>query len=370
MDSVLNWKWKQILNVFKELNVLEKVEQNKVYHGEGNVLNHTKLVCKELINLFEFKALTTKEKEILFLASLFHDIGKSICAIEYDGVITSPKHAVKGEIIARSIFYKNYDFIDFNTREQVVKLIRYHGFPPFFVDKHNPEKYLFEISQVVNLKYLYILSKADCLGRICSYKDKNNLLDNIEMFKVIAIENDCFDKPKSFPSNLSRFEYFRKEDRNITFEAYDNSNCEVILLSGLPASGKDTWINENNINLPVISLDNIREKNNIKPTDNQTKVINEAREMAKVYLRNKQSFIWNATNITKDIRKKLIDLFTNYNAKVKIIYLEVPYKELIERNELRKNHAPVPIHAISNMIDKLEIPSVIEACNIEYHIKT
>lgn len=41
-------------------------------------------------------------------------------------------------------------------------------------------------------------------------------------------------------------------------------------------------------------------------------------------LRLHQPFIWNATNLTRKLRGQLIDLFQNYGAKTKIIYLEVP----------------------------------------------
>lgn len=354
--------WEYILNLFYQLKPLENIEQNSLYHGEGNVLNHTKMVCEELIQFDEFKTLNRFEKKVLFLAALFHDIGKLKCTTIEDNQIVSPKHAIKGHLITRAIFYKFFKDIDFKMRENIINLIRYHGLPTFFLQKDNSEKKLFETSQTTNIYHLYLLAKADCIGRLCS--DKKNLLDNIELFKYYALENNCFYTPKSFPNDLSRFEYFRKQSRDINFEAYDNTVCEVILLCGLPATGKDTWIAENNLNLPVISLDKLRKSMNISPKDNQSKIIYVAKEQAKAYLRSKQSFIWNATNITKNTRQNLIDLFISYKAKPKIVYIETPYNELIKRNENRKEY--VPINVINNMIDKLEIPSPIESCSIEY----
>ena len=40
-----------------------------------------------------------------------------------------------------------------------------------------------------------------------------------------------------------------------------------------------------------------------------------AKEQARKYLRAKQSFIWNATNLTEQMRSKLISLFEDYEEK-------------------------------------------------------
>ena len=52
---------------------------------------------------------------------------------------------------------------------------------------------------------------------------------------------------------------------------------------------------------------------------------------AKGFLSKKQPFIWNATNLLLETRRKLVKLFSDYHARVRILYLEVPYKELLAR---------------------------------------
>jgi len=44
-------------------------------------------------------------------------------------------------------------------------------------------------------------------------------------------------------------------------------------------------------------------------------------------MRKKQNFVWNATNITAQLRGQLIDLFTSYGGRVKVVYVEVTYKD-------------------------------------------
>jgi predicted kinase len=135
-------------------------------------------------------------------------------------------------------------------------------------------------------------------------------------------------------------------------------------MSGLPASGKDTWIANNLANLPVISLDRIREATGISPTEKQGVVIYAAKDSAKEMLRKKQSFVWNATNITKELRSSLIDLFVNYHARMKIVYLETEWENMLQRNSEREN--PVPEKVIEKMAAKLEVPEIIEAQKVEW----
>ena len=136
-------------------------------------------------------------------------------------------------------------------------------------------------------------------------------------------------------------------------------------MSGLPGPGKDTWIREHYEHLPMISLDEIRKELKISTTDNQGRVIVEARDRAKEFLRKKQSFVWNATNITQLTRQKSVSLFTNYGASVKIVYLETALEEELRRNSSRGD--VVPENAIMEMLKKLTPPDRYEAHKVEWH---
>ena len=73
-------------------------------------------------------------------------------------------------------------------------------------------------------------------------------------------------------------------------------------MSGLPGAGKDTWIARHAPDLPVISLDMIRRELKVTPADDQGAVAALAKSRARELLRRQQSFIWNATNITRALR--------------------------------------------------------------------
>ena len=120
--------------------------------------------------------------------------------------------------------------------------------------------------------------------------------------------------------------------------------------------GKDTFMKKKYPHLPVVSLDDIRRKHKLKPDDSSATgwAVQEAKEQAKVFLRKGQPFVWNATNITKQMRSQWIDLFSTYKARVKLIYMEASYKEWIRQNNNRED--PVPPKVLKRLLSKLEVP--------------
>jgi predicted kinase len=116
----------------------------------------------------------------------------------------------------------------------------------------------------------------------------------------------------------------------------------------------------------MVSLDLWREKLGISPKENQGAVIAAARDEAKEYLRKKQPFVWNATNISEQIRSAQISLFEDYGASVRTVFLETEWGEEMRRNGERK--ATVPTSAIEKMLQKLEIPERSESAEVEWKI--
>lgn len=109
----------------------------------------------------------------------------------------------------------------------------------------------------------------------------------------------------------------------------------------------------------MISLDEIRKEMKISPTDNQSNVVEIARERTRELLRRKQPFVWNATNLSPMIRGKQIKLFTQYHASVRIVYLETEWKEQLRRNAGRAD--AVPEQAICHMMKELTPSEAKEA---------
>lgn len=358
--------WELLTKEFSWLSDMKGVEQDPLWHSEGDVYVHTKMVVEALVALDEYLLLDEQRQHILFAATIFHDIEKRSTTVRemVDGVerVRSPRHAKRGESTVRSMLYREWE-TPFKVREQIAKLVRYHGFPLFILEREQPERYIIEASLVVDTSLLYLLAKADVLGRDCV--DKEDVLLNIELFKASCLEYECFGKAREFSSDYARFLYLTRDDIMLGYEPYDDLEFSVYVMSAVPASGKDHYI-KNHLDLPILSLDDIRRKHKIKPTDKKGtgRVVQEAKEQAKVYMRKKESFVFNATNLTKDMRGRWISLFLDYRARVKIIYLEVPYKQLKKQNNSREY--PVPLDVIDRLFEKLEIPSFNEGHEVLY----
>ena len=345
------------------LSRLKNIPQNPEYHGEGDVYQHTEMVCGKLVELPEWRELEKEEQELLFLAAAFHDIGKAVCTKQEDGQWVSPKHTIIGEKEFRRIAYKEAEQfgLTFRQRETAAKLIRYHGLPVWFWTKRRPELDLLKAAESIPLRLLYLLSKADVQGRI--EKQSGKMEENVELFADYARESGVWEKPFLFANPYTKYQYFHKEGLWQEAELYDDTEFDVILMSGLPLAGKDSWIGKNGKEMPVISLDEIREKMGISPTKGSGKVVQAALEEAKNLLRRKEPFIWNATNIIQETRQKLVGLFAGYGARVHIMYLEAPYRELLARNRKRERYIPELV--LEDMNKKMELPAPWEAYDVK-----
>lgn len=372
-----NIDWVGIENALSSFVIpMSRTQQNPVFHDEGDVWTHTKMVCETLVKLDSFRNLTEDEQQILFLAALLHDIGKVPTTRWEDERWTSPNHTLVGSKMARQFLWQELGLCGTpekqQLRETVCNLIRYHSFPPHAIDDPDGKRKLIAIAAngencpIFTIELLSILCEADALGRVCEDElDRLHMVEQVQLCREFAKENSCYFGPFPFPSAHTQFSYLGRKDIAPEVELYDDTWGEVILMSGLPGTGKDTWIKEHYPELPMISLDEIRKEMKISPTDNQSKVVEIARERARELLRKNQSFIWNATNLSPMIRKKQIKMFTQYHASSRIVYLEAGWSEQLRRNAGRPD--AVPEQAICHMLEELVLPETKEAHRVEWH---
>ncbi|GAA4323098.1 AAA family ATPase [Flaviaesturariibacter amylovorans] len=359
-----NKDWAAVRRSFSWVRDMEGVPQDPVHHAEGDVAVHTRLVLEALETLPEYRLLGAQERETLWAAALLHDVEKrSTTVIEPDGRVTAQGHARKGALTARSLLYLDQP-APFALREAVVNLVRYHGLPLWAIDKPDPAKAVIGACLVADTRLLSLLARADALGRQCA--DREDLLYRIGLFDALCQEHDCWGRPYAFATPHARFQYFRKEEAYPGFVPFDEFGSTVVLMSGLPGAGKDTHIARHYRDWPVVSLDDIRRAMKVSPTDKTGNghAIQAAKEAARSYLRAGRNFVWNATNITRNLRGQLVDLCVTYKAYVRIDYVEVPYVELLAQNAGRE--AVVPAAAIDRLVQRLEVPAPEEAHEVHY----
>ncbi|RRD91617.1 AAA family ATPase [Conchiformibius steedae] len=359
--------WTALIARFDWLDEMRHVPQDPEWHGEGDVLTHTKMVAEALIALPEYQALDGQTQHILFAAALLHDVEKRSTTVReiIDGRerIVSPRHAKKGEKTARRLLYTELN-APFAVREQIAKLVRWHGLPLWAHEKSNPDKAVIAVSQMLDTRLLAMLAKADVLGRICA--DQDDLLLRIELFETLCRDNGCWGEARAFASDYGRFWYLSRDNVLPDYQPFDDAQTDVYLLSALPGSGKDTYIRQHFADLPVLSIDDIRRANGLNPDDKKDngRAVQLAKEQAKQYLRQQQSFVFNATNTTREMRGKWLQLFHDYHARTHLLYLEVPYPQLLTQNRNRR-HA-VPDNVLHRLLDKLDIPEYGEAHTLTF----
>lgn len=358
--------WPTIMACCPWLAELAATPQDPQYHAEGDVLIHTRMVAEALIGLPDWRALPAAERAKLLLAALFHDIGKpATTQVAPDGHILAPSHARVGAAMTRLHLWTTTGLgmsLPFQEREQVVQLVRLHGLPIWFLDNPDLEWALLSASLVARLEYVALLAEADARGRICH--DQAELLARIDLFRSWCAEHTCLEQRFAFPSDHSRVQYCRRRQSDPRYAPYDDTWGDITILAGLPGAGKDRWLNSQLGAQPVIALDAIRAEHAIDPEESQGPVIQIAKQRAREFLRRKQAFTWNATNLTRRLRDPLVDLCLDYGARVRIVYIDAALETTLARNQQRS--APVPEQVIRRLAAKAEPPDLREAHVVEW----
>jgi predicted kinase len=331
-------------------------EQDERWHSEGNVWTHTQMVYAELPRLDEWSSLTLHQRTLLVFTALFHDAAKPLTSqVDAGGRITTPKHAAKGERLARSVLRDLG--CDLATREEIARLVRYHGRPAFLLERTNPNHEVISLSWWVSNRLLYLFAIADTRGR--STGEMSRPEENLHFWRLACEETGCFEQPYRFANDKARFLFYRQREPNLHYVPHEDYRCTVTVMSGLPGSGKDTWLAANRPGLPVVSLDDIRDELDIEAVENQGEVIQLARERCRELLRSRQSFAFSATNLVRQTRQRWIDLFADYGTRIEIVYVEPPMPVILAQNKRRERS--VPENVIRDLADKCEPPTWAEA---------
>ncbi|MCZ7860710.1 AAA family ATPase [Agrobacterium salinitolerans] len=350
--------WDDLCAEFEILLPLADCRQDERHHGEILVSTHTQMVIAELLKDPEYIEFDEETRFLMFWTAVFHDAGKpERTRTEEDGSITSRGHSRAGASIARREMMAAG--MPYAVREHMCSLILAHQIP-FWLYEHEEAaqtKKAITLSMELDPRLLIMHARADARGRICH--DPDDIKMRVELSREVFVENGIYGERYPFANEESMLAYVRRDDRHPAYEAYMDFACEGTIMCGIQGVGKDTWIAENMPGVPVVSLDDMREEMDVEWTDNQGRVVQAVLEAAKSHLRAKRDFIWNATNITSDQREKVISLLRDYNARVRIVYLEAPRDVLRKQNAERD--ASVPEAVVERFLAKLEPPKDWEA---------
>jgi predicted kinase len=340
--------------------------QDAGFHAEGDVWTHTRMAVASLIAGPRYAALGPIGRSIVLAAVLLHDVGKPSTTRLESGKLTSRGHSLRGDNLVRVALWRLG--VPFGVREQVCTLVRNHQIPFFGITRAAPDaqRLAIRLSLVTRHDWLVAVADADARGRRCADAvDQVRIVEHCELWAEHCRELGVLERPFAFPTAHTARVWFESAagGRQPDAPAYDDTVCEVVLMCGLPASGKDHWL-RSRPELPVISLDDLRVDLDVLPEDDQSHVIAAARDRARSYLRTATSFAWNATNLSSALRSQLLKLFRGYRARTHVIYCETTAEEQQERNRARA--VPVPTAVIDRMLSRWTVPEPSEAHAVSY----
>src|SRR5262245_48764797 len=81
--------WRTIADTFEWFRRLDGCPQDTVYHAEGDVQIHTRMVCEALVADPRWREAQPEARTSLFWAALLHDVAKPECTrVAADGRVT------------------------------------------------------------------------------------------------------------------------------------------------------------------------------------------------------------------------------------------------------------------------------------------
>lgn len=339
---------------------LRDTKHSERWHKEGNPLKHTLLVCNKMHEFInnELKDFSERDKRIMMLAALCHDLGKATTTY-YDETEKDWKcrnHGAEGEKITRNMLFNEPDYM---VREEVCWLVKNHMKFHHFVDLPDDKKYSVMTNLALgrsSIEKLLWLNVADSYG---SKNDENNKEAIDEKFKVvkdIALTCKCFTGSPE--------------------KSVKKSDFTMFLMIGVPGCGKDTYIKKFFPDVYVISRDDIREE----MTDGQilgrklyfdnvkegmvTDIVN---ERIKKCCEERKSFILNQTNMKKKYREQLKETALKYG-RPNVIYVYVEPPSIDECKE-RRGHGKWD-SIIDRMWNDFEMPEKSEYDNMIFYKQT
>jgi len=337
---------KRILTIFKQFRETFYDEMQVMhpypapYHMEGSVWTHTMMVFN--------KALDTNDT-VLIVTALLHDIGKLMAKAEINGKIMFRGH--EGISVLKSI-----SFLNSLVRQNLIS-----------------KKQMFEILYIVNYHSALWQYSQKRLQEFPQW-----LLNRLMQFRKLDLSANITEREiDEIPNIVSKIDNMQDKRKK------GNPEAVVYVMVGVPRSGKSTIAKmlSSKYLLPVVSRDDIliqvlkeKTKNlNIEENsynklfsmaiehDLHNDIDKKFREKINDFVKNRQSFIVDKTNVTRKVRNPYTHL--SHYKKVAVVAL-TDLKETIKRGKDPNKY--ISQETILSFAKRLQLPMKGEFDEIQF----
>jgi len=287
------------------------VNQDPKYHQEGTVFDHVER-CVE-----QFYGLKSRSKDVnVFIATILHDVGKYEKTQKKNGRIHHIGHELESEkLVQELLIHSDLQLLD---RMIITALVRYHDVFFGLDEIVNKEMFCVQYDMLTynHFNDLRLLALIDNMGRIG--EGTEDMINQLESLFVTHTLNDVYEL--GWLNRLTSYQRMLLHQGKLPYEHYKldsdyTSDNEVILMSGLPGSGKSTYAQkllEDTSNCEYLSFDAMRKEYDIIPgdwkTEKEVDIEGKARQLLKQHVKDGKSVIIDNLNVSYKTRQKWLKI--------------------------------------------------------------
>jgi len=187
-------------------------------------------------------------------------------------------------------------------------------------------------------------------------------------FEDACEASGCLDSPASFPDPDARLSYCR--DRSANFPCQPGRDLSsaptMVVMCGLPSSGKTRWVEKNMGHMPVVDYDEEASAlGDLSWRNPATKaaVAEECEDMGTDLVSHGRSFCVEWINLGRDDRRKWVDMAVAAGMSTRIVYVDTDIEIMVRRGRrtmIPHIDKPMTVRGLRHYYRALDAPDLSE----------
>ena len=363
------------------LEQMAATQQNPRFHGEGSVLDHTRLVLRRFHEMKSEFDLTPSEERMLEWAAILHDVGKVSATRFEGGRWRSPGHEKAGIPVARNLLFQQPDLTP-TERRQILQLVRWHGFPLAWMLNKCSLNALKKLGIQTDLRLLAIFAMFDLHGRECERQDF--VQASAREFLESSVPRVEYEMGR-YADLQERFGQWNLRHKNAAWKAlqmgqmdllerlldaspvpeYNTRGKKVTLTVGPPKSGKTDYIREHFPHQFHVQLIDHGFDSQITDDDYYfSRKLVEFKHLLTVYLNRHRHVVLEGWNVQGPVRRRLTEMLRDQEIEFELLVFEAPLTSIQARNQ--QSDTPLPEDTLAREYDQWDLLHPWEAHRIQY----